>query len=110
MSEYQIILSKNAQKLLTKIKDRREQQLILTRLTQLKLEPEKQGKPLLKNLKGYRSIRAIGQRYRIIYQIQEDKVIVLVVAIGIRKQGDQQDIYEITKQIISNLNQEEDDL
>ncbi|EHJ14271.1 type II toxin-antitoxin system RelE family toxin, partial [Crocosphaera watsonii] len=67
--EYRILLTKQAKQLLKAIKDRREQSLIFKRLEKLKSEPEKQGKALTNELKGYRSIRAVGQRYRIVYQI-----------------------------------------
>ena len=63
------------------------------RLRRLEYEPEKQGKPLAEDLEGYRSIRAVGQRYRIIYKIEEERVVVLVVMVGIRKEGDKKDVY-----------------
>ncbi|GAX39310.1 hypothetical protein NIES4075_02620 [Tolypothrix sp. NIES-4075] len=63
------------------------------RIDKLKTDPEKQGKPLVDKLKGYRSLRAVGQRYRIIYKVELDKVVVLVVGVGLRKQGDKEDIY-----------------
>lgn len=44
--EYQIILTQQARKLFSKIKDRREQQLIINRLEKLKINPEQQGKAL----------------------------------------------------------------
>lgn len=72
-------------------------------LKKLESEPEKRGKPLVQDLKGYYSFRVVGQRYRIIYSIKEDKIIVIVVAISIRRQGDKKDIYEITKKMISEV-------
>ncbi|WP_156922860.1 type II toxin-antitoxin system RelE/ParE family toxin [Crocosphaera subtropica] len=90
------------------MRDRREQDLILKRLEKLKIEPEKQGKELTKELKGYRSIRAVGQRYRIVYQIENQKIIVIVVAMGRRKQGDKNDIYEVMKDLLSEISQEEE--
>lgn len=110
MSKYQVVLTQKAKKLLTKIKDRREQKLIVARLKKLQFEPEKQGKALVKDLKGYYSLRVAGQRYRIIYRIEEEKIMVLIVAIGIRKQGDKQDIYEITKKIVSELKNQDFEL
>jgi mRNA interferase RelE/StbE len=46
---------------------------------------------------GYRSIRAVGQRYRVIYQVKGKSVIVLMIAVGIRKEGSKQDIYELAR-------------
>ena len=36
-----------------------------------------QGKPLGRNLAGYRSVRAVGQRYRIIYELDHSRQEVL---------------------------------
>ncbi len=101
--EYEVLLTKQARKLFKKIKDRREQQLLLAKLEKLKYNPNIQGKALVKQLSGYRSVRAVGQRYRIVYQIQEEKVLVVVVGIGRRKEGDKNDIYSVTKKILDNL-------
>ena len=75
------------------ISDQRIQKVLRGRLRRLEYEPEKQGKPLAEDLEGYRSIRAVGQRYRIIYRIEEEQVLVLVVMVGIRKEGDKHDAY-----------------
>lgn len=106
--EYRISLTKRASKLFKKIKDRREQEILLARLEKLKFSPEQQGKALVKELTGNRSIRAVGQRYRIIYQIKEEKVLVLVIAIGRRKEGDKQDIYTVTKKILETFKSQND--
>ena len=101
--EYQVILTKQSRKLFKKIKDRREKQLLLAKLEKLKYNPNIQGKALVKQLSGYRSVRAVGQRYRIVYQVQEEKVLVVVVGIGRRKEGNKKDIYSMTKKILDNL-------
>lgn len=106
--EYQIILTAQARQLFAEIKDRREQQLLLARLEKLKQEPEKQGKALSEELTGYRSIRAVGQRYRIIYQIIQDRVLVVVVGIGRRKEGDRRDVYTVTMRLLVEMMQESD--
>lgn len=99
--QYQVSLTTQAQQLLQEIKDRREQQLLLKRLEKLKYEPDKQGKPLSQELHGYRSIRAVGQRYRIIYRVEKASIIVVVVGIGRRKAGDKNDVYEVTRQFLT---------
>lgn len=98
--EYQIELIPLAVSLLAKITDKRIQQNIRKRLEKLKIEPEKQGKALSGRLKGYRSVRAVGQRYRIIYRIEESQIVVIIIAIGIRKQGDKNDIYTLIEKLI----------
>ena len=50
--EYRISLTKRASKLSKKIKDRREQEILLARLEKLKFSPEQQGKALVKELTG----------------------------------------------------------
>jgi hypothetical protein len=56
--------------------------------------------PLLGELQGYRDLRAAGQRYRIIYTVEEDRVVVLVVYVGMRKDGDKNDVYAIAKKLL----------
>jgi mRNA interferase RelE/StbE len=55
---------------------------------------------MIDELVGYRSVRAVGQRYRIIYRVEDERVTVLVVALGIRKQGDKKDVYELAKKLL----------
>ncbi len=97
--KWQVIILPVAEKLLAAIKDVRIRQNISKRITRLEHDPEKQGKPLSDELTGYRSIRAIGQRYRIIYKVEEERVVVVVVALGIRKEGDKKDVYELAKKL-----------
>jgi len=106
VEEYQVILTTQARQLFAQIKDTREQQLLLSRIEKLKQDPDKQGKALSADLIGYRSIRAVGQRYRIIYRIEQEMVLVIVVGIGRRTEGSKKDVYEITKRLLANLMQE----
>jgi mRNA interferase RelE/StbE len=89
-----------AEKLLAEIRDRRVQESIGKRIDRLEQEPDKQGKPLSDELEGFRSVRVVGQRYRIIYKIEAERIIVAVVAVGIRKEGDKKDIYNLAKKLI----------
>jgi mRNA interferase RelE/StbE len=98
--EYEIELTPLALEMLTDVKDKRQQQALGKRIDKLKTDPEKQGKPLVDKLKGYRSLRAVGQRYRIIYKVELDKVVVLVVGVGLRKEGDKQDIYALIEKLL----------
>lgn len=96
---WQIIILPVAEKLLAEISDKRIRQSISRRIDGLTYEPEKQGKPLKDELMGYRSIRAVGQRYRIIYKVDDEKVIVGIVALGIRKEGDKKDAYVLATKL-----------
>jgi mRNA interferase RelE/StbE len=84
---------------LAAIKDTRVRGSIGKRINALENDPGEQGKPLSDELAGYRSIRAVGQRYRILYKLEEEQVIVAVVALGIRKAGDKKDVYELAKKL-----------
>lgn len=53
----------------------------------LTIDPVSFGKPLRYTLKGYRRLRVGG--YRVIYKIDDDKIIVIIIDIDHRK-----DIYE----------------
>ncbi len=99
MKRWVVGISRGAQEQMATISDQRVQDGIRKRINQLEYEPEKQGKPLKDELIGYRSVRAVGQRYRILYKVETEKVIVLVVALGIRKDGDKKDVYELAKKL-----------
>ena len=86
--------------MLEAIQDRRIRDKIRDRIDGLAQEPEKQGKPLTGELTGYRSLRAVGQRYRVIYRIEEGKVLVLLMALGIRKEGSGKDIYVLAQKLL----------
>lgn len=85
--------------MLEAIRDRRVQGTIRRRIAALADEPEKQGRPLLGELSGYRSVRAVGQRYRVIYRVEQDRVVVFVVALGIRREGAKSDVYELARKL-----------
>lgn len=97
--KWEIIISPLAEKLLNKIGDKRIQTSIVERIDRLTYEPDQQGKALRGELAGYRSVRATGQRYRIIYRLEAKQTIVTVVVLGIRRDGDKNDVYAIAKKL-----------
>jgi mRNA interferase RelE/StbE len=97
---YEVRITPVALKMLQNISDRRVREKIIERIDSLKEDPEKQGKPLVGELAGYRSIRAVGQRYRIIYKVEQEQIIVFIVVIGIRKQEDKSDIYKLAQKLL----------
>ena len=97
---YRIVIQPIAINLLREISDRRIRQKISDRIDKLKESSEMQGKPLLGELDGYYSVRAVGQRYRIIYVIEQAQVTVMIVALGIRKDGSKQDVYALAKKLL----------
>lgn len=80
--------------------DKKTQNQIINKIESLKEEPLLSGKPLKGPLKDFRVIRAAVQRYRIIYQVNESDIIVIIVAVGIRKDGDKKDIYKLMMKYI----------
>ena len=78
---YPLTLDKNAETSLKKL-DKFEQERILNKLEGLKDNPQL-GKPLTGNLAGLWSLR-IG-KYRALYKIFKDKLIIIVLDIGHRK-------------------------
>jgi len=96
---YKIKLTKIAVENLDKIESTTRTQII-NKIESLKEEPELRGKQLKGIFKDYRYIRVAGQRYRILYKLQAETVIVIIINIGIRKDGDKKDIYELMKKYI----------
>ena len=96
---YKILITDTCLNLIEKIPDKKIRRTILNRIERLSEEPNKQGKMLVKDLSGFRSIHAAG-RYRIIYKVDQQTVIIYILAAGIRKQGDKKDIYRIAKKLL----------
>jgi mRNA interferase RelE/StbE len=96
-----------ADKDLASIKHKQTRDLIIDRLIELQVRPEEQGKPMRGKLAGQRSVRAAKNRYRVIYIVRtipedtrtdpNDEGVVTVTVIGIRKQGDKRDVYELAE-------------
>lgn len=81
---FAVRLTQEAVAMLGEIRDRRDRATLFERIKKLAVDPEKQGKALVGELAGYRSVRAVGQRYRIIYRVDGRVVEVLVVGVELR--------------------------
>ena len=99
-ARYRVLLTITAQSMLAAITDRRARERIRDRIDGLAVEPDLQGKALLGELGGYRSLRAAGQRDRILYRVHQTKVEVLVVAIGRRADGSREDVYRLAQRLV----------
>jgi len=94
-----------AKQMIKEVTDKRIQEEITKRIDKLADDPNLQGKPLKGVLAGYRSVRAVGQRYRIIYKVYDDQLIVYVIGAGIRKEGSKNDIYtRLQKLVMKGIN------
>jgi len=98
--KYRIEIAPTALDMLKRIEDRRITRQIVERIDRLQDDPEKQGKPLLGELSGYRSVRAAGRRFRVIFKVEDKTVIVMIIAVGLRKEGDKKDIYRLARKLI----------
>ena len=81
---WEVVLTLTARRMLAEIRDRRVRSLVAKRIDRLAEDPDKQGKALVGELMGYRSLRAVGQQFRILYRVQKQEVVVVVVALGRR--------------------------
>lgn len=97
---YRIVISPSALKMLQAVRDRRIRKQICDRMDGLGEEPEQQGRPLVGELAGIRSVRVAGQRYRVLYRVIRKEVQVMVLALGVRRAGDRQDIYELARKLV----------
>jgi len=97
--KFKIIISPQAMQMLRDIGDVSIRTQLNSRIDELQLEPSKKGKSLAGDLRGFRSIRAAGQRYRIIYKVVDGKVEVYVASLGIRRSGDKKDVYAIAQKL-----------
>jgi len=97
---YRVEVSELATQMAENIRDVRIRRKLYERMVELEQDPELQGKPLGDELIGFRSVRAVGQRYRIIYRVEKNIVTVVVVALGRRHQKSKSDVYELTKKLL----------
>jgi mRNA interferase RelE/StbE len=82
------------------IADRRTRNVIMRRIDALTEEPEKLGKPLRGLLTGFMSTRAAGQRFRVVYGVDDKKEHVVIYMVGIRKEGSRHDVYELAEHLV----------
>ncbi len=97
---YTVEVAATALEALREIRDTRVRTALDKRIMALAEEPEKQGKPLTDELRGYYSVRAVGQRYRIIYRVVRTGETVVVVLVGIRREGDRGDVYALAERLV----------
>jgi mRNA interferase RelE/StbE len=96
---YQESFTVTAQEMLLKVKNANTRAAILSKAKGLSVDPEAQGIALFGPLRGLRRIPAAG-RYRIVYRVIREKVEVLSLAVGLRKQDDKKDIYELAQKLV----------
>jgi mRNA interferase RelE/StbE len=58
----------------------------------LTTKPHEYGEPLVRELAGYRKL-PVGQ-WRVLYYVEKGQILVLVLAVGKRAEGDNENIYD----------------
>lgn len=96
---YAISIGPKAVEQLKQLRDRRIVGLLASRVRGLREDAHLQGRPLADELTGLRSVRAVGQRYRIVFEVQCDAGRVTVLMFGIRREGDRQDVYRVAERL-----------
>lgn len=99
MKQWRVRLTPYVRGQMSLISDRRIQAKLRNRLKRLEYEPDIQGKRLGRNLAGYLSVRVVEKQYRIIYRVVDEQVLVIVVVIGRRKEGDRDDVYAVANKL-----------
>jgi len=99
MTVWTVYFTDEATEMLLSVEDRRIRKLLKARAMRLSMNPDMQGKPLSGDLAGLRSVRAVEQRYRILYELFPEEHEVWVVTLGLRKAGDRNDVYELAKRL-----------
>jgi mRNA interferase RelE/StbE len=97
---YLVKWTETALEMVEAITDLRIRAQIVGRVEELTRDPERAGKPLVGELAGYRTIRAAGRRYRIMYRVERRLVTILIVAVGRRTEGDRKDICELARRLL----------
>jgi mRNA interferase RelE/StbE len=95
-----VVWTETAFQMLSRVGDRRIQQQLFDASKRLELEPEKQGKALREGLMGFRSLRAVGQRYRVLFTFDTASRTVNVVAAGLRRAGARDDVYALAQKLV----------
>ena len=97
---FSVSITPAALAMLKDVSDARLRRLIAERIAGLAVDPDEQGKPLLGEFKVLRSLRAAGQRFRIIYSVDDGKATVCALAIGRREDGGRRDVYELARKLL----------
>ena len=97
---YRIEVTSTALKMLEAITDQRIRGAIVRRIDALMEEPSKQGKVLRRELAGFLSVGAAGQRYRVVYKVDETDHVVMVYLVGARSEGSRRDVYYLARRLV----------
>jgi addiction module RelE/StbE family toxin len=81
---YAIEWTKKAEKGLEKL-DRVKREKVRKAVDELARDPYKKGEPLKRDLKGQWSLHLLGNKYRVVYEIRQAKLVIIIVEAGWRE-------------------------
>lgn len=101
MTEWKIETTAPFEEAFKRLKNPKIQKTILSRIKELPRDPINLSYPLTAELAGLRATRAFGQRYRVIFSLEESNAKIVLLLVGIRKDGDKLDIYQLATKLLA---------
>ncbi len=98
---YRVLISESAKQILREIVKKYGNKvygILRDLILALEVEPEKKGQPLGGKLHGFFSLHY--SRYRVIYKINGEEAIVLVVGAGWHESGLRAEIYQVVERLL----------
>jgi len=65
--------------------------------------PDEQGKALVAPLEDVRSVRAVRERFRVLYRVDARKRVVSVLLVGERAPGQDADVYALAQKLLETF-------
>ncbi len=90
--EYKVRFADETKKELRKLGHAARVDILAAVRKKLTTKPNEYGEPLVREPAGYRKL-PVGQ-WRVVYYVEEGDVLVLVLAVGKRAEGDNENIYD----------------
>ena len=104
---YEIEIAPTGYRSLKNIKNKKLRREIAKAIDGLAREPDRQGKALLGPLEGVRSVHALRDRFRILYEVDKRAKLVSVLLVGERAQGRDEDIYALARKLLATFTKSE---
>ncbi len=100
---YKIEIAPTGYRSLENLKDKKTRREVAKVIDGLVRAPEEQGRALLGPLEGVRSVRAVRDRFRVLYHFDTGARLVSVLLIGERLPGQDADIYALAQKLVSTF-------
>jgi mRNA interferase RelE/StbE len=100
---YKIEIAPTGYRSLAALKDKRTLREISKVIDGLDRAPDEQGKALPAPLEGVRSVRAVRERFRVLYRVDRRKGVVSVLLVGERAPGQDADVYALAQKLLETF-------